>query len=225
MIWLTAGISLYLLVISVILPLSCGSLIESTGNVDDSLVLIAMSCATLLEAASYVIDEGKHHRRFVRRKRKCVSNIFDELGPTFTKRSYRISETSFWKLYNNVAPFYPKRKGRRKRRGRRGKQNYTNKKIEISLRLSIAIRYFAGGCPLDIMSAHGVGFNDVYNSVWGIVDAVNMCPKITIKFPTCHKKQTYIAEMFSKKSSVGFNNCGGCIDGILIWTSNLLNRF
>ena len=155
----SAGISLYLLVISVILPLSCGSLINSIGHVDDSLVLVAMSCATLLEAASYVIYEGKNHRRFVRRKRKCVSDIFAELGPTFTKRSYRMSETSFWKLYNMVAPFYPKQKRRRKRRARRGKQNYPNKKIVISLRLSIAIRYFAGGCPLDTMSAHGVGFN------------------------------------------------------------------
>ena len=45
--------------ISVILPFACGSLSESTGNVDESLVLIAMSCATLLEAASYVIDDVK----------------------------------------------------------------------------------------------------------------------------------------------------------------------
>jgi len=59
--------SLYFLVISVILvPLSCGSLIKSKGHEDDSLVLVAMSCATLLEAVSYVLYEGKDHRRFVR---------------------------------------------------------------------------------------------------------------------------------------------------------------
>ena len=120
MMWLYAGISLYLLVFSVILPYACGSLSESTGNVDYLIVLIAMSCATFLEAASYVIDDVKNHRRFVRRKRNCVSNIFAELGPTFTKRSYRMSELSFWKLYNMVAPFYPKQKRRHKHRGRRG---------------------------------------------------------------------------------------------------------
>ena len=100
-----------------------------------------------------------------------------------------------------------------------GKQNFPNEKIATSFRLSISIRYFACGCPLDIMSSHGVGFNDVYNSIWEIVDAINLCPQITIKFPTYHQKQQYIAKMFSKKSSVGFDNCGGCIDGVLIWTS------
>ena len=120
-----------------------------------------MSCATLLEVALYVINNAKNHRRFVRRKRKCVSNIFAELGPTFTKRLYIMSELSFLKLYNMVAPYYPSQRGRRERHSRQGKQNYPNEKIEISIHLSISIRYFAGGCPLDLMSSHGVGFNDV----------------------------------------------------------------
>ena len=30
---------------------------------------------------------------------------------------------------------------------------------------------------------HGVGYNEVYKSVWEIVDAINACPKLQMKFP------------------------------------------
>ena len=84
--------------------------------------------------------------------------------------------------------------------------------------MSIAIRYFAGGSPCDLMSSHGVGYSDVYRSIWLIVDAINLCPDLSISFPS-HSKQRVFAREFEKKSSVGFNNCIGCIDGILIWTN------
>ena len=64
MIWPTDGISLYLFVIAAILPFACGTSNDCTYYVDDTLMLIAMSCATLLEAASYVVEEIKNQRRF-----------------------------------------------------------------------------------------------------------------------------------------------------------------
>ena len=87
------------------------------------------------------------------------------------------------------------------------------------MRLSIAIRYFAGGDPLDLMSSHGVSMTEVYRSIWMIVDSINQCPTLKIDFPTCHKKQRLIADGFAQKSSVGFDNCVGCVDGMLVWTN------
>ena len=51
------------------------------------------------------------------------------------------------------------------------------------------------------------------------MDAVNSCPKLSIVFPKFHEEQKRIAEKIKLKSSVKFDNCAGCIDRMLIWTS------
>jgi hypothetical protein len=42
----------------------------------------------------------------------------------------------------------------------------------------MALRWFAGGDPLDIMQVHGVGHDEVSTSVWDVVDAVNLCRRV-----------------------------------------------
>ena len=91
------------------------------------------------------------------------------------------------------------------------------------MKLSMAIRYFAGASPYDLMSSHGIGYNDVYNGVWDVIDAVNLCPQLKLKFPG-HYEQHRIASRFKSKSDVGFDNCVGCIDGILIWKNKPSNK-
>ena len=68
------------------------------------------------------------------------------------------------------------------------------------------------------MVSHGVGYADVYKSIWLIVDAINMCPEFKISFPTSHANQSEIAAGFAAKSAVGFDNCAGAVNGVLIWT-------
>ena len=82
----------------------------------------------------------------------------------------------------------------------------------------MALRWFARGEPMDIMQTHGVGYDEVYNSVWNVVDAVNLCPHLAIKFPN-HEQQQTIADGFKKKLWVNSDNCFGCIDGMLVWTN------
>jgi len=62
------------------------------------------------------------------------------------------------------------------------KKNSSNKKnnngaangfIPKSIRLSCALRYFAGGAVDDIAVVHGISNTEVHDSVWFIVDAVN----------------------------------------------------
>ena len=61
------------------------------------------------------------------------------------------------------------------------------------------------------MQTYRVAFSEVYKSIWKIVDAINACKKLTIKFPN-YDEQKVIAEGFKMKSWVNFNNCTSFID-------------
>jgi len=93
-----------------------------------------------------------------------------------------------------------------------------NSLIDSELRLSAAIRYFAGGRPDDICLVHGISHTEVFNSVWKVVDAVINCESLHIGYPTDCNKQKEIAKGFKAKSYAGFGACVGAIDGMLIWT-------
>jgi hypothetical protein len=90
--------------------------------------------------------------------------------------------------------------------------------ISTSVRLGIAIRYFAGGSPYDIMVKFGVSHTSVFDSVWIIVEAVNALPVMKIEYPSDVEVQRQIAKGFRDVSKVKFDCCAGAIDGILIWT-------
>jgi len=70
---------------------------------------------------------------------------------------------------------------------------------------------------LDIMISHGISRTNCYLSIWLIVDAINCHPDFEMKYPKSHAAQKKIARDFLTKSECGFDNCAGCIDGILIW--------
>ena len=88
--------------------------------------------------------------------------------------------------------------------------------ISSKIRLSIALRYFAGGSPYDIMLTHGVSYCSVFSSVWGVVDAVNSTEGLAFYFPS-HQQQVKIATGFQGMSGAMFSNVIGALDGILIW--------
>ena len=81
----------------------------------------------------------------------------------------------------------------------------------------MALRYFAGGSAYDIALVHGVAFTEVFKSLWKVVNAVNRCKELEIKFPNNWDEQREIAAQFLKKSKAGFGTCVGAVDGILIW--------
>ena len=85
--------------------------------------------------------------------------------------------------------------------------------------LSMALRYAAGGDPLDISEMHGVGPKEVLTSFWDIIDAIHASPELNIDFPESHKEQVAVMKGFEEKSAIGINSCVGAIDGILIWTN------
>ena len=81
------------------------------------------------------------------------------------------------------------------------------------------IRYLDGGSPYNLISSHPVCHNDVYNIIRSIVDAINQCSKNIFSLSTGYDKQKEVTSHFTTNSSIGFDNCASCIDGLLIRTS------
>lgn len=144
-----------------------------------------------------------------RRTRLDLAAHFNDLGPTVFRRCYRMTQESFWNLLEIIGKHLP---------------SYVNEKqvpngpITKAARLSMALRYFAGGDPLDISCIHKVSTVEVTRSVWFVVNAVNKTKQLDIVFPTDHAEQQLIAEGFKRKSTIGLSNCVGAIDGVLVWT-------
>lgn len=107
--------------------------------------------------------------------------------------------------------------------GNRSRGSSPNGDIPTKLRLSAAIRFFAGASIYDIMLTHGMGKQSVYNSIYGVVDVVNAEPSLAFNanngsFPS-YDEQRDIAEGFEMKSAAGFDKIMMAVDGMLIWTT------
>jgi hypothetical protein len=149
------------------------------------------------------------------RVRKDIErDIFNQLGDYYIPRAYRMDKHTFYRLHSILQPyleqhFFPKEGGNRDIRS----NPYL---IKTEIRLSIALRYFAGASPYDLIVTHGVSMTSIFFSIWGVVDCVNKCPYFDIVFPD-YKTQEEIAKGFQKRSGANFSRVIGAIDGILIW--------
>lgn len=143
-----------------------------------------------------------------RRRRRSVHEVFQSMGRYCVRRACRMNEPSFWKLYKLLRPYMRKPVK---------PQRAPNGSVKNEVRLAIALRYFAGGSPLDIFPLYGVGCAEVYKSVWMIVDAVNLCPDLDFSFPADHQKQIELADQFQTKSRAFIDCCVGAIDCMLVW--------
>lgn len=174
--------------------------------------------AIFLVFGDHFLIRGRMNNKPIRspakaRKRRSVRSIFDELGPMYTARAYRMDEADFWHLHkmlhtNLGYSVKPKRTSTKKNRN-----GAPNGLIHSAIRLSIALRFFAGGSAYDIALVHGVSYVEVYRSVWRVVDAVNQCAELQIQYPSDHQAQKDIAQGFQCKSSANFDCCVGAIPG------------
>ena len=190
---------------------------HSSHTHNDAVVMAA--AASKLCISSFLLLSAARIKRFplpnIRRERVSVHTIFAKVGERMFRRCYRMSLESFWRLHEILTPYYDAPLRARKR------GTTPNGEITFSSRLSMSLRWFAGGDPLDILVVHGVSYSEVFRSVWLVVDAINHCKEITLSFPTDHSQQKAIAKGFRQKSSASFNCCVGCIDGMLIWINNM----
>jgi hypothetical protein len=147
-----------------------------------------------------------HKSKKIRRKRRTMDSLRKEHGNLFG-RAYRMNYTAFLILLATLTPHLPAQAETFK--------NCPNGHIPNDTKLAVALRYFAGGSVHDIKIAHGISKTAVYDSVWAVVNAVN--ESIVMEYPSSHDEQREIAKEFENRSVAGFTNCGGCIDGMLVW--------
>ena len=94
----------------------------------------------------------------------------------------------------------------------------------MEIHLAVALRYFTGGLYLDISVSHGIRKTDVYQSVWAVVHASNTCAPLQFCFPMTIEEHKAMADEFSFRSKAGFDNCVGCINGMLLWTEKTFHK-
>ena len=144
------------------------------------------------------------------RTRSSIFEVLAQLGsPDAIRRAIRMTEDSFWKLVDILF------KGDMHNDRKRGIA--VGGDLSNPCKLYIGLRMFAGASVYDLAVIFGVHLATIYRSLWYIVDIINDTSTIGIKFPDTLVEQEKIAEGFKKKSWVGFDNCVGCIDGMLVW--------
>jgi hypothetical protein len=157
----------------------------------------------------------RRRRHLIRHKRRTIDSIIRELGDHYFRRAYRMTKKDFFKLVAILRPSLVNKNTANKQ----VKKRAPNGPISPETRLSIALRYFAGGKAYDIALVHGVSHSSVFERcIWPVVEAINHCTDFDINFPEDHDEQVKIAGEFKAKSAPGFDVCVGAIDGILIWT-------
>jgi hypothetical protein len=176
-----------------------------------STMFIAMIAAISFHLLTYVPRCFYDSHRV---RKDLEKDIFNQLGEYYLRRAYRMDKYTFYRLHHLLEPllikhFFPKEGGNR--------DIYNNPYlIKTEIRLSITLRYFAGASPYDLVVTHGVSMASVFYSIWGVVDCINKCPDLDIKFPD-YNQQEGIARGFKKRSGASFDCVVGAIDGILIW--------
>ena len=127
------------------------------------LMIAALLIATII-AEQGMSGGGTSGSKHIPRRRIPVTTIFRNLGTMYIRKAYRMTQKSFLGLLDHIEGHMTHNKKRK-----RGKTPIGD--IDPSSRLSMVLRWSAGGEPIDIMQTHGVGYDKVYKSVWRVVDA------------------------------------------------------
>ncbi len=73
-----------------------------------------------------------------------------------------------------------------------------NGTVTTCVRLACALQYFAGRSPYNIMAKYRVSHASMMDSVWVVVEAVNLLDEIIIEYLSSEEEQLNIALEFKK---------------------------
>ena len=161
----------------------------------------------LWEAGFKVVGRKGNRKRARMVWRSRLAQIGTESG--FRTR-YKISSQMFKDICDKIRKDVEAEDGKQAARSSGGL-------ISAELKLSMALRYMAGGHYVDIADLHGVEKNEVYRAVRQVAEAINKHYSDRLHFPiddrlACDK----LAEGFYKESGETVPGCIGCVDGIAI---------
>jgi hypothetical protein len=177
--------------------------------------LLARAAANLMNGSDEDDSEEdnlSYKFHVIPRVRTSLLHIRQKLSDYHFRRAYRMSYDRLKELVDLLSPFLEQTRSTHFRR------KVVNGPISDALRVSICLRFLAGGSVYDIALVYGVAVSTVYQIVGEVVDAIDKCPSLEIAFPTDHAEQARIAEGFKAVSAANFGCCIGVIDGILVWT-------
>lgn len=168
-------------------------------------------------------DSDRHLRgrllgsKNIKRTRQSVDSMFGQLG-SYIRRAWKSDVEEFLQLHKTLSPYLEEQFGT----GERSRGETVNGAVSTKLRLSVALRYFSGASVYDLMLSHGLGRQTIYNSIYGVANAVNNCPELDFnadgaEFPS-HEEQREIAAGFKMKSAADFDKVMLAVDGMLVWT-------
>jgi hypothetical protein len=126
-------------------------------------------------------------RTIFRERTEETHNFLHTMTSRLFRRRYRMKKSSFFNLLEIIDPYLPPDETTCSHKRKRGKT--PNGPITHPLRLSMAIRYFAGGDPLDIADVHKVGDDQPLINVWHVVNAINAVGELKIKCPSSHRNK------------------------------------
>ena len=181
-------------------------------------VTVGASMATTPELFRFDDDSDNRNNdepnRIPARKRtwRPVHSIFDEMGPCCQQCACRMPAPSFWKLLQLLKPHMtcasikPK-SGSKKRNQRNGASNGV---IPKSIRLSCALRHFAGGL-VDDAAKHVTASGLLWTQS-------TSAPSLPLNFQQNTNNKRVVAKQFEETSKAQFNCCVGDIDRMLVWT-------
>ena len=104
------------------------------------------------------------------RTRCSVHEVYEQLGPLYFRRAYRMKFSTFKRLANELRPYILQATGQKG--GDTSRRHVPNGRISPDVRLACAIRWFSGGSPYDMMTTYGISHTETLNSYWYVVDAV-----------------------------------------------------
>ena len=188
----------------------------------------SISLPILHQMTGMFMTKSKKRRRdkiyqCIKRKRRTIQSLYEEYGGMFS-RAYWMDYDVFMSLHELLKPGIDKYVCKNNNSNNKECFYRHNGAIRSEICLAAALWYFAGGSYLDITISHGIGKTDVYHSVWAVVHATNNCTKLQFWFPTTVEECTELASEFTFRSKAGFDNCIGCIDGMLTWTEKPLSK-
>ena len=146
------------------------------------------------------------------RVRTTMLAIRQKLTKDHFRRAYRMTYDRLVDLVALLSPELAKTRSIHYRR------NAVNGPISDELRVSMTLRFLAGGSVYDIALVYGTAVSTVYQIVGQVLDAIDKCPSLDITFPADHEEQARIAAEFKEISDAQFDCCIGVIDGMLVWT-------
>ena len=189
------------------MSLACNTLSEQR-------ILACQAQRKRLVAALLLLDmERGRHRTSGGPKAPVPDFSWDEHVQRFSeaqfKLRYRLSFHSFNKLLAILAPSLAVTNEKQACNSR------SDKPVELPTRLAVALRYFAGGDPLDLMLIYGMSKTMVMRCVWRVVDAIHKHLD-NMHFPIDDVEKLKVLEAdFSAASRGGFwRGQVGAIDGV-----------